>query len=258
MQYLFNELELPMEALQTLNLSKQGRVTIDNDNLEAMFAGRRSSLIEINDIQLENVRIARLEAKLSLHRDETGEVELLIHPIYRNPQGHHLLDSEVQMQLVEGEKDNHVVEVETGEDRTQTMVIEYDKDTREFLNYDAANVHAPSHINGEELDQGQQQAYRRGEPVSIYDDTTVQYRASEPKGILANTEKVILTFKEDNSDEHVMLSGIKNLEGRFHRQLDYNSASYKQALQIMLKGNFPRLSAVNLQASETVDRPRSR
>ncbi len=258
MQYLFKEAELPLEALQTLNLLEKGKVNIDNDSLEAMFSGRRSALLAISDIQLENFKIARLEAKLSLLRDEDGEVELLIHPIYRSAQQHHLLDQQASEQLISGEKDRHVVEVDMGTDHRKKVVIEYDEETREFLSYDSAKVQIPSRINGEELDTEQQEAYRLGQPVSIYDDTTVQYRVSEPKGILANTEKLMFTFDDESGVEHVMLSGIRNLRDSFHRQLDYNSASYQRALQIMLKDNFPHLSNMDLQSSQTVDRLRSR
>ena len=258
MEYLFNEAELPLEALQALNLFEKGRLSIDNDNLEAMFSGRRSSLLAIKDIQLENFKIARLEARLSLHRAEDGNVELLIHPIYRSAQQHHLLDQQAHEQLISGEKDRHVMEVDTGTNRPKKMVIEYDAETREFVSYDSEKVQVPSHVNGEELDPDQQTAYRLGQAVSIYDDTTVQYRVSEPKGILANTEKLILTFDNKRGVEHVILSGISNLRDSFHRQLDYNSASYQRALQIMLKGIFPHLSTIDLQASETADRLRSR
>lgn len=260
MQYLFKEAELPREALQTLNLLKNEHLAIDNDNLEAMLSGRRSALIAISDIQLDNIRIARLEAKLSLSRTDTGEVYLLIHPVYRNPQKHYLLDDKAMGELINGEKPNHVVELDLGDDHVKRMVVEYDAETREFLAYDAVTVQPPSMINGEELDADQREAYRLGQKVSIYDDTTVQYRVSEPKGILSNTEKVILSFQEDTKVRHVMLGDLKNLQDGFHRQLDYNSSSYQNqnALQMMLKKDFPHLASADLQVNEQHERLRAR
>ncbi|MFD2966278.1 DUF4099 domain-containing protein [Sphingobacterium bambusae] len=258
MQYLFKEAELPREALESLNLFNNEKVTIDNDNLEAMLAGRRSALIAISDVQLNNFRIARLEAKLSLSRIDSGEVELLIHPVYRTPQQHYLLDQDAMGALMDGEKTNHVVELNGGDEKVKRMVVEYDAQTREFLTYDAANVQTPTMINGEELDANQREAYRLGKQVSIYDDTTVQYRVSEPKGILSNTEKVILSFEDDGKLRHVMLHELRNLQDGFHRQLDYNRSSYQNALQMMLKKDFPHLAAADLQVNEQRERFRSR
>ncbi|TDS06599.1 DUF4099 domain-containing protein [Sphingobacterium paludis] len=258
MQYLFKKAELPREALQTLSLLKNEHLAIDNDNLEAMFAGRRSALIAMSDIQLDNIRIARLEAKLSLSRTDSGEVELLIHPVYRNPQKHYLLDQQVMGELMDGEKPNHVVELKLGDDHVKRMVVEYDADTREFLAYDAASVHAPVMINGKDLDADQRVAYRLGQKVSIYDDTTVQYRVSEPKGILSNTEKVILSFEENSKVRHVMLDDLKNLQDGFHGQLDYNSSSYQNALQMMLQKDFPHLTSDDLRVNKQNERVRSR
>jgi hypothetical protein len=258
MHYLFKEAELPREALQTLNLLKDEHLFIDRDNLEAMSLGRRSALIAISDIKLDNIRIARLEAKLSLSRAESGEVELLIHPVYRIPQKHYLLDDKAMGELINGEKPNHVVQLNLGADKVRNMVVEYDADTREFLAYDAVTVQPPSMINGEELDADRREAYRLGQKVSIYDDTTVQYRVSEPKGILSNTEKVILSFQEDDRVRHVMLHDLKNLQGSFQRQLDYNSSSYQNALQMMLTKDFPHLASSDLQVNEQHERSRAR
>ncbi len=258
MHYLFKEAELPREALQSLHLFNNEKVTIDNDNLEAMFAGRRSALIAISDVQFNSMRIALLEAKLSLSRTDSGEVELLIHPVYRTPQPHYLLDQQAMGALMDGEKPNHVVELNIVDDKVKRMVVEYDAQTREFLAYDATSVKAPVMINGEELDADQREAYRLGQKVSIYDDTTVQYRVSEPKGMLSNTEKVILSFEDANKLRHIMLHDLRNLQDGFHRQLDYNSGSYQNALQMMLKKDFPHLAAADLQVSEQRDRFRSR
>ncbi|KGE12628.1 DUF4099 domain-containing protein [Sphingobacterium deserti] len=258
MHYLFKESELPCEALESLNLFKNEKVAIDNDNLEAMFAGRRSALIAISDVQFNSMRIARLEAKLSLSRTDSGEVELLVHPVYRSPQPHYLLDQQTMGALMDGEKPSHVAELNIDDDRVKHMVVEYDAETREFLAYDAARVIAPVMINGEELDVDQREAYRLGKQVTIYDDTTVQYRVSEPKGILSNTEKVILSFQEDTEVRQVMLNELKNLQDGFHRQLDYNSSSYQNALQMMLKKDFPHLAAADLQVNEQQERFRSR
>lgn len=257
MQYLFKEAELPREALQVLNLFNSEKVALDNDNLEAMFAGRRSTLILISDVQFNGMRIARLEARLSLHRTDSGEVELLIHPVYRTPQPHYLLDQQAMGALMDGEKPNHVVELNIGDDKIKRMVVGYDAETREFLAYDGASVKAPLLINGEELDADQRDAYRLGQKVSIYDDTKVKYRVSEPKGILANTEKVILSFEDDEKVRHVMLHDLKNLQDDFYRQLDYNSNSYQNALKMMLKKDFPHLAAADLLVSEQRERFRS-
>ncbi|MFD2968836.1 DUF4099 domain-containing protein [Sphingobacterium bambusae] len=258
MHYLFKEAELPREALQSLNLFNNEKVAIDDYDLEAMFAGRRSALIAISDVELNSFRIARMEVKLSLNRTDSGEVELLIHPVYRSPQPHYLLDQQAMGTLMDGEQPNHVVELNVGDDKVRRMVVEYDAETREFLAYDAASVKAPVMVNGEELDADQREAYRLGKQVTIYDDTTVQYRVSEPKGMLSNTERVILSFEDDGKLRHVMLHELRNLQDGFHRQLDYNSSSYQNALQIMLKKDFPHLVTADQQVNEQRERFRSR
>ena len=73
-----------MEELQKLGLAQNGRVELDQDDLEAMLSGRRTDMLRLENLSSDGMRIDVLDAKLSLREQPKGGLELLLHRIQKS------------------------------------------------------------------------------------------------------------------------------------------------------------------------------
>ena len=74
---------LPMAELESVGLVKDGRFNVSQDVQEALLAGRRTDMLRFENLEFEDMKITKLNAKVSLQPKEDGTLELLIHPIYK-------------------------------------------------------------------------------------------------------------------------------------------------------------------------------
>src|SRR5690606_14316998 len=171
---------------------------------------------------------------LSLSRNTDGTVQLNIHPIYREPQWHPLLSDDEEKALIAGEK--HVVskEQEIDGNKKKKVIIEYDDLTREFVAYGPDEVQAPIRVNGEELSEKQQEAFRNGEVVELKDGTKIQHSATDNKGIISDRKRLILSVLLDGGISYLVFRGINNLKGRIEPQDEGYTEGYNSALTDMM------------------------
>ncbi|TWI15498.1 MULTISPECIES: DUF4099 domain-containing protein [Sphingobacterium] len=230
MKYPINENEMPLNELEKLGLYKDGGFSISPENIDALLAGRRTDMLSMAGLNIDGLAIRQLDAKLSLSRNELGDIQLNIHPIYREPQWHPLLSDDEEKALIAGEQ--HVVSKEQDIDgnKKKKVIIEYDDLTREFIAYEPEEVQAPIRVNGEELSEKQQEAFRNGEVVELTDGTKIQHSATDNKGIRSDRKRLILSVLLDGGISYLVFRGINNLKGRFEPQSEGYSEGYNRAL----------------------------
>ncbi|WP_316848562.1 DUF4099 domain-containing protein [Pedobacter psychrodurus] len=232
MKTLFNIHELPISQLEQLGIYYQGQLLLDPHNIRALLSGRRTELVAIRGIHWEAFNLERLDAKLSLFRNDLGEVELLLHPIYKEIRKHPLLSGEEMSRLVSGEADFIGKSIQREEGRYSMLNIEYDGETKEFISYDVSNVQAPDLVNGMLLSPDEKSAFRRGEMLTMSDGTQLRHRAAEPLGLLSDHKALILSVLLDGGISYLLLRGIRSLkEGG--AQVDHATPSFLRATEEM-------------------------
>lgn len=194
MEKLIVEEALPLAWLASVGLYENGQHKLSNVDISALLAGRRTTLVTLKNLKGESFSIGTLDAKLSLNQKD-GEGFVTIHPVYKEPKLTPDLEQHEAWAILAKEVTNLSKDVQyPGEDMKRTMLFEYDMETREFLSYDPLKVHIPEKINGEELDEKKRKDFAIGKIVELADGVKVQFRAAEPKGIIANTTALVMTM----------------------------------------------------------------
>lgn len=247
----FNQQELPLEAFQKLGIVKNGVPDLSIENFNALLAGRRTDLISLSDLKTDIFTIKQIDAKLSLLREDSGNIELLIHPIYKEARKHALLTELESEQLIKGNFTHLTKEITTPEGKPKSTIIEYDSQTKEFISYDPEEVIAPDTVNGYKLNAKQKEAFKKGEIVELPDGTQFQHRASDAKGVLSDHKMLLLSVLLDGGFSYLLLRGINNLAGNTLLQKDQNE-EFDKAIQRLdataLDNNNQQVSYVSQQS----------
>src|ERR1700722_2642019 len=185
-QQHYEEQDLPYEDLVKVGLAKDGKLNMTNDDLTALLAGRRTGMLRLQNLFSDGLHIPYLDAKLSLKPNPEGDIDLLVHPIYKLAEKPSFLsDTEAEM-LEKGEIPNVEHMIFDDEGNQKDVLVEFDKDTNEFIVTDETRILAPDRVNGEYLSLDQKERYRKGKEVELQDGTTIQYSATEKNGIRSN------------------------------------------------------------------------
>lgn len=228
MKQSFNEHELPLDDLQKLGMSDGKTVRMWPDDLTALLGGRRTDLLKFRDLQADGFKIDEIHARLSLERSEDGKVSLKLHPIYRTAQPHPSLNDTQNQALMDGQH-SIVTKDKTG----KPLVVEYDAETRTFIDYDPEKITVPEKVNNEKLTEAQKQDFRLGNIVELADGTRFQHRASESKGVVSDRKALVLSVLLDGGISYLLLRGLKSLTGSKEPQKDAYTSGYNQALKEM-------------------------
>src|ERR1700712_2059999 len=102
----FNEIDIPVKELETIGLAVNSQMLLNEDDLKALLSGRRTGLLNLQNLEAENISIKSLDAKISLRPDDNGKLTLLIHPVYRKPVTPDFLDDYEAKQLEKGDVPN--------------------------------------------------------------------------------------------------------------------------------------------------------
>lgn len=86
--------QLPKEDLQALGLFKDGQLTLDKNNKDALLNGRVTSLMRLQDINVDGLGIKSLDSKVSLQAKDDGTLGLFVHPIFKERVSHPNLSPE--------------------------------------------------------------------------------------------------------------------------------------------------------------------
>jgi hypothetical protein len=235
----FKETELPLKDMESIGLAQQGRLLLDVDDLRSLLSGRRTSLLQLENLEAENVTIKSLNAKISLRVNEQGKAGLLIHPIYKKPATPDFLEDFEAVQLEKGEVGNLRKATKDDKGNKKEVLVEYDPETREFIVSDTEKILAPDMVNGEFLTLAQKENYRKGKEVEIPDHTRFSYSAVDKHSMRSNKLTLIASILMDAGMSYVLYKGLNALfnNKRDEKDAETLSPAYYNALNDMKEQN---------------------
>jgi Protein of unknown function (DUF4099)/Protein of unknown function (DUF3945) len=235
METPIKEKELPIVELEKLGLYKDGALTLQDGDIAAMLAGRRTELRRLYNLEMDGFKMSRLDAKLSLLREEDGKVALKIHPIYNEVQPHPLLNEKETKQLLTGKLE---AISKTFDDKgiERKLIIEYDEQTKEFISYYPYQVEVPIKVNGEMLNEKQKKAFQHGEIIELEDGTRLRHSAADSKGVKSDAKRLIFSVLLDGGLSYLVMRGLRHLASNGDLQKEGYTKGYNQALADMMVG----------------------
>ena len=248
---IYNIKDIPMEDLEKIGLAKNGIVMLERDDVAALLSGRRTDMLRLENLNSDGLHIPVLDAKLSLKPDADGKLQLLLHPIYREPEvPSFLTDTQAEM-LEKGEAVNVQKQIFDDDGNAKEVLIEFDRDTNEFIITDTERIQAPDEVNGVPLTEEQKEKYRKGKEVKVdHDGTTLQYSGTEKQGMRSDRLALIASILIDGGVSYVVYKALHALLGK--KQEKENGANYQQALKNMPKDE-PRQQSTVLEPGEDFD-----
>lgn len=208
---IYNEQELPMAELERIGFAKNGRLSLDEDDLSALLSGRRTDMLRLENLQSGGLQIPALDAKLSLRPGDKGALELLVHPIYKKIEPPDYLTAEEAERLEKGESVNIDKVIVDKDGKAKEVLVEFDRETNEFIITDTERILAPEEINGLPLTAEQKERYRKGKEVETADGTTIQYSANEKRGIRSDRLALIASVLIDGGVTYLLFKGLNAL-----------------------------------------------
>lgn len=236
METFIKENELPIKELEKLGLYQEGKLNLSNEDVDALLAGRRTDMRSMFHLKMDGFEIRQLDAKLSLNRNPDGTVTLNLHPIYKEVKPHPLLSEEEARVLLDGKLQSIQKVYEQADKKLAMLIIEYDKQTREFVSYHPEQVEAPIKVNGQVMSEEQQKAFQRGDVIELDEGTRIQHSATDSKGIKSDRKALILSVLMDGGISYLLLRGIRNLAGNKDGQKEEYTKGYNQALADSMVG----------------------
>jgi hypothetical protein len=213
-QQIFNEQDLPVGDLEKIGLVKNGVIILDDDDLQAMLSGRRTAMLRLENLSADGLHIPFLDVKLSLKPNDKGTLDLLGHPIY--PKGEYpayLTDIEAES-LEKGEAVNIQKMIFDDAGDPKEILVEFDKDTNEFIIIDTEKILAPDFINNEPLTAEQKDRYRKGKEVEMSDGATFQYSGTDDRGIRSDKLALVASVLIDGGISYMLYKGLHALFGK--------------------------------------------
>ena len=205
-----------MEDLQKIGLTENGKLNLDPDDMDALLSGRRTAMLRLENLNSDGFNIPALDAKLSLKPGPDGELQLMLHPIYREPEyPSWMTDTEAEA-LEKGEAVNIQKMIFDDEGKLKDVLVEFDRETNEFVVTDTEKVTAPDKVNNEPLSAEQKERYRKGKEVALADGTEFQFSAADPKGLRSNRLQLIASLIIDGGLSFVLYKGLNAMFG--HKQ----------------------------------------
>lgn len=231
---IFNEADLPLDDLAEIGLVADGRVLLEEEDLKALLSGRRTQMLSLKDLEYADIRIASLNAKISLVSGADGKPELMIYPTYLRSNPPEYLSEEESWALETGEETSFEKEIVDKKGQKKRVLVEFDRETNRFLETDEEEVEAPEEINGHPLTPEQKAKFKRGQEVEVPDGTKVQYTATNRNGIRANRIALIASIVFDGGISYLLFHGIKSLMGQKHNAASAElSQDYQDTVQKM-------------------------
>jgi hypothetical protein len=233
-QQLFEEHEIPVSELERVGLAKNGRISLKEEDLTALLSGSRTGMLRLENFEQDDIRIMKMDAKLSLRENGQGTIELIIHPVYREVDAPSCLTAAEAEALEKGEAVNIEKSFFDEKGYFKDLLVEFDPETNEFIITDTDRIIAPDFVNNEKLTAEQKERYRKGKEVKLEDGTTFQFAGTDPKGIRSNKLALIASILVDGGLSYMLYKGLHALAGQKHDKVseDY-SRGYFHALEDM-------------------------
>jgi hypothetical protein len=231
----FKEKDLPIKELETIGLASRGQLLLNVDDLKALLSGRRTGLMQLENLEAEGIQIKAMDAKVSLRTNKDGKTDLLIHPIYRKPATPDFLDDNEAKQLEKGEVAHFLKTTADDKGNKKETLVEYDSETREFIVSDTEKIMAPDMVNSEFLTPAQKENYRKGKEVELADKTTFSYSGTDINGIRSNRLALIASILVDGGLSYMVYKGLNAAFGKKHdpKEAEDLSPGYYSAMEDM-------------------------
>ena len=204
---------MPIDDFKKIGLFTNDKLSLSKEDLAELSAGRRSGFLELKNLEHDGIQIEQLKAKISLQENPDRSLSVLVHPVYKNPKKHGLLNEKEMDSLINGDNANIVKSYIDEKGKNHKMIIEYDKDTKEFVSMNTNRILIPEKVNNELLSPAQKEKLKEGGPVTISDGTTIQSSPTAEKGIKSNNTFVILSILIDGGMSYLMVTAAKALLG---------------------------------------------
>jgi len=225
-----------MEELEKLGLATDNRLNLDKEDLRALLEGRRTSMQRLENLNADGITIPALDAKISLRQNAEGNLELMLHPIYKEAIAPEYLTGAEAEKLEKGEAANYQKMIFDDEGQPKEVLIEFDRDTNEFIVTDTERITPPDYVNGEKLTEQQQADFRHGRLVELLEGTRLRYSAVHTEGITANKLKLIASLLIDGGITYLLFKGLHALLGEKHdKNAELMSKGYEQAVKDMVQ-----------------------
>jgi len=249
---IFEEDDLPMAELNSIGLVRDGRLNLDKDDLQALLSGRRTDMLRLENLRFEDVEIKQVDTMLSLWEDEHGAVKLRLHPIHREMEAPYYLTKDEADKLERGDAVNIEKFITDEEGRSKQVLVEFDKDTNEYVITDTEQILTPDAVNGMKLTPEQKEKYRKGKEVEMPDGTTFQYTAVKKEGMRSNKLHLIASLIMDGGVSFALYKILHGLLGkkRDEKQAAQLSPQYREAFRDFQKWQKEQ-QAQNAQAPAT-------
>jgi hypothetical protein len=254
---IYEEQDLPIEDFAQIGLAEMGRLNLDDDDIAALLSGRRTDMLRFENLYSDKIHIPALDAKLSLRPNPDGELELMLHPIYKEAQNSKWVTEKEAEKLEKGEAINIEKTILDDDGELKEVLIEFDRDTNEFIVTDSEKVLAPDKVNNETLTPEQKERYRKGKEVELSDGTKFQYAPAEPKGMRSNRLALIASIIIDGGVSYVLYKGLHALFGQKQQETG-KSKGYLEALQQMQQEEQKKGSGMEFQKKAEYSRGYSR
>ena len=243
MHQVFKEQQIPYQELERVGLRD-----ISQEDLNALLSGGRTGIVRLKNFEDDGIKIMNMDAKLSMRQNEHGGIDLLFHPIYREvSEPTYLTDTEAE-KLMDGETVNleKVIEID-GEKKE--VLIEFDKDTNEFIITDTERILAPDFVNNEALTPEQKAKFKKGQQVEMSDGTKFRFTNNDPNGIRSNKLHLIASLVIDGGMSYLLYKGLKALSKKEPKVSEDYSRGYYNALEDMnIRQAKDRMNGKNVQS----------
>lgn len=232
---IYNEEALPLSDLVKIGLADENGPKFEKDDLAALLSGRRTQLLRLENLVSDGLRIQQLDAKLSLRPNQQGELELLVHPIYKQAQDLSFLTGSESEKLEKGEVPNIEKSIFDDDGNLVDVLVEYDQETNEFIVTDEARILVPDRINGQYLSLDQKERYRKGKEVELEGGTKVQFSATDKNGVRSNKLMFVASMLMDGGLSFFLYKGLNHLFGdkKHHKDAEAYSKGYHKDLNEM-------------------------
>lgn len=241
--------DLPLDDLGKIGLIQEGGLVLDREDMDALLSGRRTSMLRFENLSFEGFNIPALDAKISLKPGATGELELMLHPIYKKSEHPGWLSDMEAEKLEKGEAANLEKVIFDDEGKLKDVLVEFDKDTNEFIITDIEKVQAPDRVNDEKLTAEQKERFKRGKVVELADGTKFQFSAADPKGIRSNRLQLIASIMIDGGLSFILFKALNAILG--HKQEKSAEVNYSKGYQSALRKMEKQESERGLGVDET-------
>jgi len=225
---MYTEEALPLSDLIKIGLADENGPKLEKDDLAALLSGRRTQMLRLENLVSDGLRIRQMDAKLSLKPNGEGSLDLLVHPIYKQAQYLSFLTGSESEKLEKGTVPNIEKSIFDDEGHLKDMLIEFDKETNEFIVTDEARILVPDRINGQYLSLDQKERYRKGKEVELEDGTKVQFSATDKNGVRSNKLMFVASMLMDGGLSFVLYKGLNYLFGdkKHHKDAGVYSKGY--------------------------------